>query len=67
MVPIFQQASIDVLHVVAGCKLRPGSSTDSAIDQCARRVGRIQNNGKPVLLYQAAVLHVAMIGHASLV
>jgi hypothetical protein len=40
--PTFQQATICTWW----CKLRPGSSTDSAIDQCARRVGNIQNNGK---------------------
>ena len=28
------------------CKLRPGSSTDSAVNQHAHRVGNIQNNGK---------------------
>ena len=28
------------------CKLRPGSSTNSEIDQCACRVGTIQINGK---------------------
>ena len=40
--PTFQQATICTWW----CKLRPGSSTYSAIDQCARRVGNIQNNGK---------------------
>ena len=38
-------------------KLRPGNSTKSAIDQCAHRVIRIQNNG------QTAALHVAVIGN----
>jgi hypothetical protein len=32
-------------------KLRPGNSTKSAIDQCAHRVIRIQNNGIRPLRY----------------
>ena len=44
-----------------------GSSTDSTVDHCARRVGRIQNNAKILLLHQVVVLRVAMIGNTSLV
>ena len=44
IVPTFQQAAIIVR--AWWCTLRPGSSTDSAMSQCARRVGRIRNNGK---------------------
>ena len=39
--------------------MRPGSSTDSAANQCAHRVGRIQNNGE---LHSAASGHRATSG-----
>ena len=49
-----ESANISALYLYArgGCKLRPGSSTDSAIDQCARRVG-VRIMGSSVLLHQA--------------
>jgi hypothetical protein len=40
----------------------PGSSTDSAINECARHVGRMESS---ILLHQADVLHVAVIGNVS--
>jgi hypothetical protein len=33
-------------HFKSDVYMKQGSSTDSAIDQCAHRVGRIQNNRK---------------------